>query len=113
MGANHDDLVLQIGARYLGDRVVTLKIVVVKLRFKIDRHFHRHALFDEADEPIVLFDLGDELRDRGRCILRGDAKTGRRAEPAGPGGKLAPITRIVPASTRNPESMSTAAPSSK
>ena len=69
VAAEHDDLVLQVGAGDLGDRVVGHQVVVVELDRELDGHLDLLARLDHPNQPVVVLlgqhDLG---RDLG-CIL--------------------------------------------
>ena len=69
VSAQHDELVFQVGAGDLGDRVISHQVVVMELDREIDGHLDLFALFAHPDQAVVVFHRQDELgRDLG-CVF--------------------------------------------
>ena len=69
--AQHHELVLQVGAGDLGDRVVGHQVVVVELDREVDGHLELLALLAHPDQPVVVLLGDDDLgRDLGGVLVQ-------------------------------------------
>src|SRR6266850_879770 len=65
MSAQHDNFVLEIASSNFGNRVVSHRVLIVKLHLKIDGHLKFLSLLNHARESVVIFSRKSDLGGNG------------------------------------------------